>query len=289
MGIVITIIIVGILIYFAMNLGKSKAQTKSGQSHPYEPESRTPRRTRGGSKYGKWIGGGLGWAFGGPIGGILGFVFGSMYDNMKNGQFQYVPGQTQTRPADFSVSLLILAAAVMKADNRVMKSELDYVKSFFTQQLGSEQAAQHIHLLKDILNQEIDLFSVCGQVKNYMDYSSRLQLIHFLFGISYADGHFHKKEIHTIDLIGQYLGISSNEYQSIKSMFIKDTHSAYKILDVSTDATDDEVKKAYHKMAIKYHPDKVSHLGDDYRKAAKEKFQELQNAYDQVKKERGIK
>ena len=111
--------------------------------------------------YGKWIGGGLGWAFGGPIGGILGFVFGSMYDGMQGGKYAYDPyrsGQTQqaqpytqTQRGDFSASLLVLAAAVMKADNRVLKSELEFVRKFFIQQFGVDSANENINLLKEIL------------------------------------------------------------------------------------------------------------------------------------------
>ena len=71
-------------------------------------------------------------------------------------------------------------------------------------------------------------------------------------------------------------------------MFVKETDSAYKILEISPVATDDEVKKAYRQMAIKYHPDKVSTLGEDIQKAAKEKFQQLSNAYEQIKKQRGM-
>jgi DnaJ like chaperone protein len=276
------------LIYFFSKMGKRKL------TDPYQANGNNNTSTSSGSKtsgrsYGKWVGGGLGWAFGGPIGGILGFVFGSMYDSMGNGQYEHVPGATtRTRPADFSVSLLVLAAAVMKADDKIMKSELDFVKAFLIRQFGQEAAAEQIVVLKKILQQEINLFEVCGQIKSFMDYSSRLQLLHFLFGISSADGHFHPREIETIDEISNYLGLGTADFKSIKSMFIKDTASAYTILEISASASDDEVKKAYHKMAIKYHPDKVSHLGEDIQKAAKVKFQMLQDAYDKVKKERGI-
>jgi DnaJ like chaperone protein len=71
-------------------------------------------------------------------------------------------------------------------------------------------------------------------------------------------------------------------------MFVKDTDSAYKILEIEPNATNEEVKKAYKKMAVKYHPDKVSHLGEDVRKAAEEKFQNLNAAYNEIKKQRGI-
>lgn len=270
-----------------MNYGRSNNQ--SGNNNPYDNSGNSNKQKKK-SGYGKWIGGGLGWAFGGPIGGILGFVFGSMFDGMQNGTFEYKPGQKtgRTRTDDFSVSLLILTAAVMKADGRVMKSELDYAKKFFYNQFGADIASRNINMLREVLKQDINVYDVSVQIKQYMDYASRLQLLHFLFGIAQADGQFHDKEVSMIDLIAGYLGISSKDFQSIKSMFIKDTTSAYKILEVTSEASNDEIKKAYRKMAVKYHPDKVSHLGEDVVKSAKEKFQKLNNAYNQIKKERGI-
>jgi DnaJ like chaperone protein len=89
--------------------------------------------------------------------------------------------------------------------------------------------------------------------------------------------------------ISNYLGVSQPDFSSIKAMFVKETNSSYLILEVSPDATDDEVKKAYRDMAVKFHPDKVNHLGEEVRKAAEEKFRKINEAYDQVKRERGIK
>ncbi len=248
-------------------------------------------------KYGKWIGLGLGWAFAGPIGGLLGMVFGSMYDGMESGKFEYSEGRhpyvdgnvNRTRPGDFAASLIILSAAIMKADGKVLKSELDFVKQFFTQQFGAGLAKDNILMLREILKQEIDVRAVSGQIKQYMDYSSRLQLLHYLFGISQADGHIHAKEVEMIELISSYLGISNPDFTSVKAMFYKDINRSYEILEITVEATDEEVKKAYRKMAVKYHPDKVSHLGKEFQKAAKEKFQEVNAAYEQIKKERGIK
>ncbi|MCD4745653.1 MAG: TerB family tellurite resistance protein [Bacteroidales bacterium] len=237
-------------------------------------------------KYGKWIGGGLGWALGGPIGGILGFVFGSMFDGMQSGEYEYKA--TKTQSGDFSVSMLILSAAIMKADNKILKSELNYVRQFFLSQFGIEETNKKMQLLKEILKQDINISDVSLQIKQFMDYSSRLQLLHYLFSISSADGHVHVLEVEMIGLISKYLGISNNDFSSIKAMFIKDTDSAYKILEISRDATDEEVKKAYRKMAVKYHPDKVNHLGKEIQKAAKEKFQQLNAAYKEIKKQRGI-
>ena len=137
-------------------------------------------------------------------------------------------------------------------------------------------------MLKDILKQEIPVREVCGQIKLRMDYSSRLQLLHFLFGIANADEIIDKSELSLIEEISYYLGISSADLGSIKGMFIKSTHWAYDILEIEQTISDEELKKAYRKMANKYHPDKVSHLGDEIRQKAKEKFQKINEAYQAV-------
>jgi len=236
-------------------------------------------------RYAKWIGGGLGWAFGGPIGGILGFIFGTMVDGMQSGKFEYKP----TQSGDFSVSLLVLSAAVMRADGKVMKSELDYVRSFFARQFGPEIAANRIQMLQEILKQDFNLPEVCQQIGQHMDYPARLQLLHYLFGISAADNHYNPKEVEMVGTIAGFLGIDRQDYESIRAMFVKEIDSSYKVLEINPEATDEEVKAAYRKMAVKYHPDKVEHLGPEIQKSAKEKFQMLQAAYDEIKKRRGIK
>ncbi len=235
-------------------------------------------------KYGKWIGGALGWAFGGPIGGLLGFALGSMMDGVSVSTTSIQP----TQRGDFVASLLVLTAAVMKADKKIMKSELDYVKQFFLKQFGETQTDQQMLMLREILKQEIPLRDVCMQIKQNMDYAARLQLIHFLFGVASADNQVNADEVAVIEEIARYLNIQINDVTSIKAMFYKDIESAYKILEISPTATDEEIKKAYRKMALKYHPDKVHQLGDDIQNAAKEKFQKLNAAYEQIKKERGI-
>ena len=130
---------------------------------------------------------------------------------------------------------------------------------------------------------------VCLQIKSNMTVHSRLQLIHFLFGVSKADGHVHTKEVEMIEMIARYMGVGTSEFLSIKAMFYKDANAAYSILEINESASDTEVKKAYRKMAVKYHPDKLNHLGEDFRKAAKEKFQKVNEAYETIKKERGTR
>jgi DnaJ like chaperone protein len=236
--------------------------------------------------FGKWIGGGLGFVMGGPIGGLFGFVVGSFLDNASV-QTSTVSSNVTT-PGAFGMSLLVLIASVMKADGNVVKSELDYVKQFFVRQFGQENAKEALRMLRDLLKQEIPLRDVCSQTSINMDYASRLQLMHLLFGVAGADGRFHPSEIQIIETISGCLGIASSDYLSIRNMFIPETDSAYKILETEPSATNEELKKAYRKMALKYHPDKVSHLGEDFRKTADEKFKKVNEAYEKIKKERNI-
>jgi len=238
------------------------------------------------SQWNKWIAGALGWAMGGPIGGIIGFALGAISEDAT---IKYKPGnRPAAMPNDFSAALLVLCAAVMKADNQLLKTELDFIRDFFTRQFGVEHTKQRMLLLREILKQPIPLAEVCEQIKHNIDSSSRLQLLHLLFGIAAADGHVNTAEIGILKEIAARMGISERDYISLQSMFVRDMDSAYKILEIEKSANEEEVKKAYRKMAMKYHPDKVQHLGHEYEKDAQEKFRKINEAYEQIKKERGM-
>ena len=279
MASLLALVLIIVIVYF---LFKSINITKNKMAGDNNPNN---LGRRNGKNYGKWIGGGLGWAFGGPLGAIIGFAIGSIFSNSSESE-QYIGSTSQQR--DFNVSLLVLSAAVMKADGYVKKSELDYVKRFFLTNFGQERAEKYILMLREILKQDIQVYEVSQQVGRFMDYSSKLQLLHYLFGIASADGSTHNNEIDIISIIAKYMGIASSDFQSIKAMFVQQVDSAYKILGIDPNATDEDVKKAYREMAKKYHPDKVAYLGEDVRKSAEQKLQEVNEAYEKIKKQRGF-
>lgn len=259
----------------------------------------------------KWIGASIGWSFGGPIGAIIGLAIGSVFDAAATGSGSPLLGQgqpkrssrrrrtynsrsrTQQRPqtqsGDFEVSLLILASIIIKADGKQDKRELDFVREQFVSMYGKDRANNAFKLFKNISQQKhISKRQVCLQIKQMMDHASRLQLIHFLFGISKADGHVSEVEVKEIYTMSGYLGISNKDFESIKAMFFNSKENAYKILEIDKTASIDEIKKAYRRMAKKYHPDKVIHLGKEHQAGAEEKFRQVQEAYETLQNERGF-
>lgn len=246
------------------------------------------------------------------MGAILGAFVGSMFDTANT------PTQNKSRTSranfnnhDFANALLILSAAVMKADGKAMKSELDYVKKFFIRQFGPDLAQQYVLKLRDyIIYNDIPVQNVCYKLANNYSSNNLIQLLHYLIGISHADGEISQPELSVLRTIALHLGIHQKTFESIMAMFLyqqgdfnhdfnQQTNNirpsrykieqAYKILELPQAATESEIKKAYRKLAVKYHPDKVNNLGPEYQQGAKEKFQKVQEAYDLIKKEKGIK
>lgn len=241
------------------------------------------------AKYGKWLGAGLGFAMGGPLGALFGLFIGSLFDSvevMTTGDAS--SSAYQTGRGDFMFSLTVLATAIMKADGKITRNELDYVKKFLKTNFGEEATLEALAMMKKLSTEEIRVEAVCQQIRYHMDPSLRLQLLYFLFGIAQADGNVCEKEIRLLETIALQLGMDTTSFNSVKGMYYDDLDSAYATLGIDRNATDEEIKKAYRKMAVENHPDKVGHLGEDIRKAAEEKFTHINLAYEKIKKQRGL-
>lgn len=233
----------------------------------------------------KWLIAALGFLFGGGIfGGLLGYAAGSFLEGLVRKEYKGVP----KREANFSMSLLVLTAAVMRSDGRVMKSELEFVRRFFNNNFGYDHTNSRMNILRELLQKDVDLEEATLHIRASMNYAGRLQLLHYLFGIANADGNCSENEKKIIYHISQLLVLHQADYNTIEAIYFKSTDSAYTILQIDKSATDSEVKKAYRKMAIRYHPDKVHSLGEDAKRSANEKFQAISNAYETIKKERNM-
>lgn len=239
--------------------------------------------------FGKWIVGALGWAMFGPIGGILGYYFASRVERLAEASVAYGEDQTwnQGQRNSFLMSLLVLSASVIKADGKTSSQELATLRSFFTRNFGAQAGNEAEEIVRELLTKDYNLYEVCGQIRSCMDYSQRLQLYHYLVALGASDG-LHQREVDVLETIATYIGLSKAEVDSIFAQFRPSNDSNYRVLEITPDATDEEVKKAYRKMAVKYHPDKVATLGEDVQKAAEEKFKAVSQAYEAICRERGI-
>jgi len=233
--------------------------------------------------YTKWLTGLLGWVVLGPIGGLLGFLYGMALE--KGGARTY--SATEQRNS-FFVSLLVLSSAVIKADGKTHPKEIDMVKDFVRRNFGESAVQDAVQILEKLQNQQVNIYEVGPQIARYMNYSQRIQLFHYLVQLAIADGQFDKSEKSVLEAIGTTIGLSASDAASVIAMFYKETDSAYAVLEIDPSATDDEVRQAYRRMAMKNHPDKVATLGPEVQKAAEEKFRQIQEAYETIKKERGL-
>ena len=257
----------------------------------------------------RWIYGGLGFVLAGPIGAIIGAVLAAIlmekhpdalnsempYSNEAEDASRQRVGEQSGRYrratiGDIRVSLIVLIACVMKADGQVKKSEVNYIKPFLLKNFGEEGALSALQLLKELLEKDIDPIAVSKQIAQYMNYSTRLEIVHLLLDLAVADGEMVKSEEQVIETIVANIGVQLRDYQSLLSMYRRDADPnwAYTALEITPQATDEEVKRAYRRMAMKYHPDKVSNAGEEVQRSATETFRIINQAYETVKKARGI-
>lgn len=272
-----------------------------------------------------WIAGALGWwILGGPIGGLVAFLGAAFWNAAKaqqnQGAFRTTPPPPPPPPGgagrrtrasssasasgassagddpdprfSFTVSLMVLVAAVMMADGRASRGELAVVKAFLRDNFDADTARSCLQILKGLLGKTYNVPPVCRQIRRHMDIAARRTLLHLLYGIAWADGTLHRNENALLTQIAFELGIPAAEARSIAAMFERrgpDSDSDYAILGVPPDATDAEVRTAYRRMAQKHHPDKVANLGPDVQRAATEKFRTINEAWERIKKSRGIK
>ena len=225
-------------------------------------------------------------------GAILGYFIGSVLEQLfrqdRPNPFASVQSQRMQKN-QVQLNLLSLAAIVIKADGKVDERELRFVRNYFIANYGEAYASSIFAKFNtEVKKEQQNLNEITRLFTQRAPYETRLQILHFLFAIANADGHVAEVEVQKILQISNALQLRSMDFESIKAMFVKSADNAYKILEISPNATDTEVKKAYRTMAKKYHPDKLQTEDAALKKGAQEKFQQVQAAYEAIQKERGL-
>ncbi|MGY8945782.1 MAG: TerB family tellurite resistance protein [Flavobacteriales bacterium] len=236
----------------------------------------------------KWLFAFIGYSFFKFPGAIVGYFLGTIIKNISSNKFKKSKFNSISSQ-EFELNLLALASLVIKADGRVTKQELDFVRTYFVSAYGKERANITFQIFNDNLkNIGISPLKISTLFNSGLNYESRIQVIHFLFGIAKADGNVSVSEIEKLLEFSNLLRLSYADFLSIKAMFVNEVGGAYKILEIEKSVSNQQVKRAYRDLAKKHHPDKVQHLGSAYVKAAQDKFQKIQKAYESIKQERGF-
>ncbi|MGB1362643.1 MAG: TerB family tellurite resistance protein [Flavobacteriaceae bacterium] len=229
----------------------------------------------------KWVAAVIGYSFLRFPGAILGFMVGGFFEFLSKNSLQIRTSSYAINPETFQLNLLALSALIIKADGKIEQKELDFVRSFFIGQYGKERADSIFRTFNTQIKKETQHLDQLTRVfVQQTAYETRLQILHFLFGIANADGNISDVELQKLSQVASGMRLRLPDFESIKAMFVKNTDNAYKILEIDSNASQDEIKSAYRKMAKKYHPDKLRGQDPAMIKGAEEKFREVQKAYE---------
>jgi DnaJ like chaperone protein len=240
---------------------------------------------------GKLIGAGIGYFLAGPLGAVLGGLVGHWTRDahvdtaaqLREAQRTHDPRVRQQQHEIYFVANLVgILTAMMRADGQVQREEVRAIRGFFRDRLGYRGESEEIvrELIKQFLKQRVNLDALCRDVARKADYASRLLLVQCLYDVAMADGHFHPREKEVFDRAAHLLGIDAADLPHARAS--REAERDFEILGVSPDTDRDAVRSAYRGLVRKYHPDRVDHLGPEFRDLAQEKFVEIQKAYERI-------
>lgn len=256
---------------------------------------------------GKLFGAALGFTFGGPIGAIIGAAAGHLIDTtgpITPGRY----GVGSEGELAFITSLTLLLAGTARADGRVTEDEKKTIKEFFRNQVGYGPVEYQFieRIIEQSFVRPVHLEETCAAINRRASYEERLFLVRLNYQVAVADGELNELEESFIEQASRLLDIEPYDYTMVKNQFLSGQAAGssagrrgsaegeyhgdpYTVLGVASNSTDDKVVKAYRNLAGKYHPDRVSHLGREFIELANRKFTSIQQAYDEIKLERGLR
>lgn len=200
--------------------------------------------------------------------------------------FVFIYFQIQKRKFDFKKELFLLTAFVLKSNGKVNQEELKFVYSFFKKNFNKGHFHRDKQSFEFLLSKKINISNALNRINNIQRYATKLQLLHFLVRITIIDSFLKNSEYQALQIIAKGLNITKKQLDAIFAMYNhytteneskKSTQSnvslkikqAYTILELSESATEKDIKKAYRKLVVLYHPDKLLHLDKSYQSGEK--------------------
>jgi DnaJ like chaperone protein len=201
--------------------------------------------------------------------------------------------QNQTEARNNFVSLLVhILVKIAQFDGKVTRAELQAISNFFRTHLHytQEQMFWVKELIKDATSNPDSLETLLTQFRDSFAYEPRLILVELVYQVLFTNHHVSDQELELAQNIAEYLSISHYDLLTIQSKYIHRRQAAvskeeeyYEVLGLQSGTDFEQIKKAYRKLSMKYHPDKVGHLGEEFRNVAEEKMKEINAAYHHFK------
>ena len=238
-----------------------------------------------------WLfGAGLGWFMGGPLGAIVGAA---LQNALSQGEYTKIGQNSNATNGEtiFVANLVAIMTKICMADGHISREERGVIHNFFQKSLG--YGGNELKIIDAMIDEtdrrNPDLGQVCASFKRFAKHEQSLILLDLAYNIATIDHVVTEGEEQALRELIAALGISEEEHIRIRNRHaIAKRSDHYMVLGVDSSASIQDIKKAYKALAKQYHPDKVSHLGDELVEFAHQKFQEINDSYQAIKNERGF-
>jgi len=226
---------------------------------------------------------------------LAGAAFWGFSRLVRNKIFAFERSQSESQN-EFVFLLVNILVHIAKIDGSVTREELNTITNFFRLNLhyGDDKLLWVKELIKEASHSATDLNDLLARFKSQFAYEPRLILLELIFQVIYSGEKFVDPEVEVARRIALFLEISASDMQTIHSRYTQrfrqqasEEERSYEVLGVSRGVSFEEIKKAYRTLSMQYHPDKVSHLGEEFKQVAEEKMKEINAAYQYIKKRQG--
>ena len=241
----------------------------------------------------------FGFFLNGSSGLLIGFIIGCFFDG------QFVPKTQQPKAVDQRLNFLMLAAFIIQTIGLQNSFSDSTLSSRLVTQFGEPYIQNRLNFFRELLRQRIQVEAICDHVRVEAKREDKINLIEFLFAISshpqidtiklrrsinYVAAHIELEEEKVQQLFEQFYNKKrESTYTNYTSQTSNKKTNIYSVFNLTSDCTEKQLKKAYHILAKKYHPDSNPHASLADQKIMQEKLRVVIEKYEMIKEQRGWK
>ncbi|MZG31420.1 MAG: DnaJ domain-containing protein [Nitrospinae bacterium] len=237
-----------------------------------------------------WMGAGLGFLRGGPLGAVIGGTIEHFLGKKLQKKLQEsLPGIVHQ--GEFISCLIIIMTRVAMESGALTPKQVAVIHNFFMKNLGygSTDLKSVDRLVGEVQSKKPDIYRFVKEYKKSCQNNYNLLLLALCYQIILVENIPDEDTQSLLKTVGLELGLSYDEHNEIRVKYsLEPFKTPYHILGLPSDASNDDIKKAYRKLVSEYHPDRVAQEDEDTFQKAHLKFLEVQSAYQELEKIRKI-